>query len=208
MTKTISEILAIIENEKARNLGSADFLKMINLRFLNTQQNIIDQANQYVHDGLNAFQNDQNEIAKIYYQKAIDLFPTCNSYFLLSMVEYDEGNYYQAWRWSIAASMFINKAEFNYWNAILLRNFCVLNLLSTNNEDWQNQQYNLHGIIKDYIIPNFEFYETQRKNYGLTELFKTEFENLEIDKNIIQSLLPPIGWIYNFIQDNKTELPN
>ena len=30
-------------------------------------------------------------------------------------------------------------------------------------EDWNYQQNNLREILRDYIIPNLEFYETQRK---------------------------------------------
>lgn len=203
---TIKEIVSVIQKEKERNENSSGFKSLIENRLLLTDQSIVDDAHELVEKGLLLFQDDLNKQAKEHFQKSIDLFPTCNAYFLLSMVEFDEDNYYQALRWSIAATMFVNNREFNYWNAFLLRNICILNLLITNNENWNEQQTALKFIFQDYLMPNIEKYESERKNYGITNLFRNQIEIQNINKQDLSKVIPPKGWVYTFTQDNKSEL--
>jgi hypothetical protein len=203
---TIKEIVSVIKKEKERNENSAAFNSLLEHRLITTDQSIIDEAHELVEIGLVYFQDDVNTQAREHFQKSIDIFPTCNAYFLLAMVEFDEDNYYQALRWSIAAAMFVNEREFNYWNAFMLRNVCVVFLLSINEENWLEHQTELKFIFSNYLLPNFEIYERERKKYGIKDLF---LEHINMDKIAIDSLksaLPPKGWVYTFTQDNKSEL--
>jgi hypothetical protein len=203
---TIKEIVSVIQKEKERNENSAGFKSLLDHRLITTDQSVIDEAHELVEIGLELFQDDLNTKAKEHFQKSIDLFPTCNAYFLLSMVEFDEDNYYQALRWSIAAAMFVNKREFNFWNAFMLRNVCVIFLLGRNEENWLVHQSELKFIFNEYLLPNFEIYERERKKYGIRDLF---LEHINMDNITIyglKSALPPKGWVYSFTQDNKSEL--
>lgn len=203
---TIKEIISVIQKEKDRYENSEGFKSILETRLFSTDQSVIDKAHEFVEVGLVLFQDDLNKEAKEHFQKSIDLFPTCNAYFLLAMVEFDEDNYYQALRWAIAAAMFVNKKEFNYWNAFLLRNICIIHLLVANNENWHEQQAELRFIFHDYLIPNFEKYEIERKNYGITNLFQNQIEMQNINKQDFYQVVPPKGWVYTFTHDNKSEL--
>ena len=61
-------------------------------------------------------------------------------------------------------------------------------------------------IFNEYLLPNFEIYERERKKYGIRDLFveKIHMENITIQS--LKSALPPKGWVYTFTQDNKSEL--
>lgn len=203
---TINEILSAINKVKERNENSEGFNSLLKQRLIFTDQSIVDEAHELVEIGLALFQDDFNFQAKEHFQKSINLFPTCNAYFLLSMVEFDEDNYYQALRWSIAAAMFVNKSEFNFWNAFMLRNICVIFLLVENEENWAEHQSNLKSIFNDYLLPNFEIYERERKNYGITNLFRNQIEIQNINKQDLFKVIPPKGWVYTFTQDNKSDL--
>jgi len=202
----IKEIVSVIKKEKERNENSEGFNSLLKLRLYNTDQSTIDEAHELVEIGLTLFQDDFNFHAKEHFQKSIGLFPTCNAYFLLSMVEFDEDNYYQALRWSIAAAMFKNKSEFNYWNAFMLRNICIIFLLIQNEENWIAQQSDLKLLFTDYLYPNFEIYERERKNYGIRDLFLEQINLENITKESLTSVMPPKSWVYTFTQDNKSEL--
>lgn len=203
---TIKEILSAINKEKERNENSEGFNSLLKQRLIFTDQSIVDEAHELVEIGLALFQDDFNFQAKEHFQKSINLFPTCNAYFLLSMVEFDEDNYYQALRWSIAAAMFVNKSEFNFWNAFMLRNICVIFLLVENEENWAEHQSNLKSIFNDYLLPNFEIYERERKKYGISDLFQQQINLYNITKESLLSAMPPKGWVYTFTQDNKSDL--
>jgi tetratricopeptide (TPR) repeat protein len=203
---TIHEIVSAIKKENERNENSEEFLTLLKNRLLYIDQKVIDEAHELVEIGLVLFQDDLNLDAREHFEKSIELFPTCNAYFLLAMVEFDEDNYYQALRWSIAAAMFVNKREFNFWNAFMLRNICVIFLLARNEENWLEHQSELKFIFNEYLLPNFEIYERERKKYGIRDLFLQNINMENITIHSLKSALPPKGWVYTFTQDNKSEL--
>jgi hypothetical protein len=55
-------------------------------------------------------------------------------------------------------------------------------------------------------MPNFEKYESERKNYGITNLFRNQIEIQNIKKLDLSAVIPPKGWVYTFTHDNKSEL--
>jgi hypothetical protein len=202
----IKDIVTTIKKEKERTENSDGFQKMLKSRLQVTEQSIIDEAHEYVEIGLQLFQDDLNQDARKHFEKSLELFPTCNAYFLLAMLEFDEENYYQALRWSIAAAMFENKKEFNFWNAFMLRNICIFFLLVHNEENWLEHQPELRFIFIEYLLPNLEIYERERKKYGIRDLFLENIDMSNINKNNLLSVLPPKNWVYTFTQDNKSEL--